>query len=88
MAETFLSLTQFKENEEKVFRAPIQLLQIWFFFHISRFGIHMNISDISETNHPIQTFKNQDQTSNLSFLEWVNLLKNPKNSLFLKDEIN
>ncbi|KAL3718684.1 hypothetical protein ACJRO7_003755 [Eucalyptus globulus] len=84
LAETFLSLTRFKENEDKTFRAPIELLQIWFFSHMSRIDIRMKIINLTDSHHPIEVFKNhQDRTPNLSFSKWVKLLKNPSTKIFL-----
>jgi len=84
LAETFLSLTRFKENEDKTFRAPIELLQIWFFSHMSKINIRMNIINITNSHHPIEVFKNhQNRTPNLSYSKWVKLLKNPNTKIFL-----
>ncbi|KAL3740080.1 hypothetical protein ACJRO7_021369 [Eucalyptus globulus] len=84
LAETFLSLTRFKEDEDKTFRAPIELLQIWFFSHMSKINIRMNIINVTDVHHPIEVFKNhQDRTPNLSYSKWVKLLKNPNTKIFL-----
>ena len=47
LAETFISLTRFKQNKDKTFHAPVGLLQMWFFSHYAKFGLRMIIPRVS-----------------------------------------
>lgn len=57
LAEIFLSLTWFKQNEEKTFHALAELLQIWFFSHIKGFGIHMVYIRLMNIIIPLQNLE-------------------------------
>ncbi|XP_056166865.1 uncharacterized protein LOC130138018 [Syzygium oleosum] len=84
LAETFISLTRFKKGKDRTFRAPIELLQIWLFSHLSKFGKNMTVFEMGMTDNPILRFKQiQDQTKSLHYTQWVHLFKDPNSKIFL-----
>ncbi|XP_030439868.2 uncharacterized protein LOC115661802 [Syzygium oleosum] len=84
LAETFLSLSRFKENGDKIFRASPELLQIWFLSHLKGFGGLMIIREVSNSDHPIMRFENkQKHAPDYHYSNWLAFFKNPKSKCFL-----
>lgn len=84
LAETFLSLNHFKQNEERTMRALPELLQIWFFSHIKGFGHLMKQFNIDDFRHPIQKFEVLEHFSpNKQYSCWIIFLKNANPEAFL-----
>lgn len=84
LAETFLSLTHFKQNVENTMHALPELLQIWFFSHIREFGHLMKQFKINDFRHPIQKFVVIERFSpNKQYAYWINFLKDPNPKAFL-----
>lgn len=78
LTETFLSLTRFKENKNKTFHAPPELLQIWFFSHVKGFGSLMTVNDISDSHHPLLKFKDRKTFApDYHYSEWLAFMTNP-----------
>ncbi|XP_048137654.1 RNA polymerase II C-terminal domain phosphatase-like 2 isoform X2 [Rhodamnia argentea] len=85
LAETFLSLTRFKNNKRGSLHAPVAILQIWFFSHIKEFGFNMEIHEINEHTYPIKRFLEESKfIPRKSYSEWISFLKNiaPKEILW------
>lgn len=55
LAETFLSLTQFKKNKGGSFHAPVAL-EILFLSHIKKFIVNTDLHEISDHTFPIEIF--------------------------------
>ncbi|KAL3745967.1 hypothetical protein ACJRO7_014981 [Eucalyptus globulus] len=84
LTETFLSLTRFKGGGDKTLHSSPKLLQIWFLSHIKGFGGLMTIHDVSNSNHPIMRFENnQKHAPDYHYSRWLAFMKKPTSKGFL-----
>ncbi|XP_056174641.1 uncharacterized protein LOC115667685 [Syzygium oleosum] len=79
LVETFISLIKFKQHVDKTFHAPLELLQIWFLSHIKGCGDLLTISELSDSSHPILSYKEkQGNTPDYHYSEWIIFMKNAR----------
>ena len=84
LAETFLSLNRFKQNDDKIMRAAPEILQIWFLSHLRGFGHLMQLFEIDHLTHPIQRFEVlKNNSPDKDYATWINFLKDPDPKAFL-----
>lgn len=76
LTETFLSFNRFKDNSEKIMRASPEILQVWFFSHLSESRDFMRSSETNAFENPLQKFMVLGPyIPNQSCLNWVNFLR-------------
>lgn len=83
LTETFLSFNRFKDNTEKIMRASPEILQVWFFSHLSEFQGFMRSSGMNDFENPLQKFMVLGPyIPNQSCLNWINFLRDPAPEAF------
>lgn len=78
LAETFISLNKYKRDKSGTFKAPAELLQIWFLSHIKGCQNLVTVQKLRNFSPPIMVFKEkQNEIPDYHFSEWIGLLEDP-----------